>query len=67
MKVPLFKHFRQIRTAGGSGDSAEDCVNYDSLPAAAESHQAAVDIINEAIVRKLCKALTMEAQHIDSS
>lgn len=67
MHDPLFKHLYQIRTAGGSGDSAEDSVNYGLLLAAAESHQAAVDIINNAIVRKLCKALTIEAQDVDSS
>lgn len=67
MHDPLFKQMYQIRTVGGSVDSAEDSVNYDLLLAAAESHQSAVDIINDAIVRKLCKALMIEAQDVDSS
>ena len=67
MHDPLFKHLYQIRTVGGGGNSTENSVNHGLLLAAAESHQAAVDIINDAIVRKLCKALTIEAQDVDSS
>ena len=67
MHDPLFKHLYQIRTVGGSADTAEDSINYGLLLAAAQSHQAAVDIIDDAIVRKLCKALTIEKQDVDSS
>ena len=63
----LFKHLYQIRTVGGGADTAEDSANYGLLLAAAQSHQAAVDIINDAIVRKLCKALTIETQDVDPS
>lgn len=67
MHDPLFKHLYQIRTLGGGSDSTQDSVNYGLLLAAVDSIQAAAEIINDAIVQKLCKALTIETPDIDTS
>ena len=67
MFEPLFRHLFQIRTLTGGGDSAEESVNYSLLLAAVESHDAATDIIYNAIVKKLCKALNIEPQDVDPS
>lgn len=67
MHDPLFKQLHQIRTMGGSGHSTEDSVNYSLLLAAVESHDAATDIIYDAIVWKLSKALNIEPQDVDPS
>lgn len=67
MHDPLFKHLYQIRTLEGNSGSTQESTNYGLLLAAADTIQAAADIINDAIVHKLCKALMLEASDVDSS
>ena len=64
---PLFRHLYQIRILGGGGDSAGESVNYSALLAGVESHDAATEIIFNAIVKKLCKLLSIEPRDVDPS
>src|SRR5205814_6946069 len=67
MLDPLFRHLFQIRTLTGGADSAGESVNYSALLAGVESHDAATEIIFNAIMKKLCKLLNIEPQDVDSS
>lgn len=67
MSDPLFRHLFQIRTFAGSGDSAGESANYRVLLIGAESHDAATEIIFDALVKKLCKLLNIESQDVEPS
>ncbi|KAN0087204.1 hypothetical protein V8E54_000892 [Elaphomyces granulatus] len=62
---PRFKHLRYMRTLSGSAESDGKIINYGSLLAAAESLEAATDIVYEAIVVKLVSTLNISAKEID--
>lgn len=62
---PVFKHLQHMRTLGGSAESDGKIINYGSLLAAAESLEAATDIVYEAIVVKLVSTLNISAKEID--
>lgn len=65
MHDPLFKHLHQIRTHLGGETSKEGHVDYSLLLATADSHDDATDIICDAIVWKLSRALNIETQDVD--
>jgi aryl carrier-like protein len=67
MSDPLFRHLYQIRVLASGGDSGGESVNYSGLLAGVESHDAAAEIIFDAIVKKLCKLLNTEPRDIDPS
>jgi acyl carrier protein len=67
MQDPLFRHIYQVRTGEISSGSIEESINYGTLLAAADSHEAAVEIIYDAIVKRLCKALSIDTRDIDAS
>jgi acyl carrier protein len=67
MLDPLFRHLYQIRFLAGGRDSAGESVNYSVLLAGVESHDAATEIIFNAIVKKLCKLLNIEPRDVDPS
>jgi hypothetical protein len=62
-----FRHLYQIRFLAGGGDSAGESVNYSVLLAGVESHDAATEIIFNAIVKKLCKLLNIEPRDVGPS
>lgn len=64
---PLFSHLFQVRTSSGRSDGPDKRVNYAMLLAAADSVDAAENIILDAILTKLSKALSIEAKNIDPS
>jgi acyl carrier protein len=67
MHDPLFRHVYQIRAGGTNSSSTEKSINYGTLLAAADSHEAAVEIIYDAIVKRLCRALSIDTRDIDAS
>jgi hypothetical protein len=65
MHDPLFSHIHQIRTRGGGGDADGETVNYASQFTAVDSFEPANDIIYDAMVSKLRKALNIKNEGID--
>jgi KR domain/Phosphopantetheine attachment site len=62
---PLFQHLHRIRTLEGAPDSDDKKVNYGPLLAAAESFEVATNIVYDALVEKLTKALNISPGDID--
>ncbi|KAG4268130.1 hypothetical protein FPRO04_12629 [Fusarium proliferatum] len=70
MTDPLFKHLYQIRGEGdheGEGDGEGSATSCSTLLPAAASLADAAKIVSEAIVQKLCKALSSSERDIDVS
>jgi acyl carrier protein len=65
MRDPIFKQLYQIRSSEVSTDLEETSVNHAALLAAAESHKEAEEIVVQAVVRKLSRALGIEQHDID--
>lgn len=66
MRDPLFKHLHQIRTLeGGAESDGGKRINLGLVLGAAESFDAAVDIIYDAMLQKLEKALNISAEEVD--
>lgn len=66
MRDPLFHTFYQMGTSTNNSDEDADAVDYEKLLATAESLAAAEATICEGLVQKLCRALTIEAEDIDT-
>ncbi|RMZ80672.1 hypothetical protein DV738_g2743, partial [Chaetothyriales sp. CBS 135597] len=70
MQDPLFNHLFGIRTSSSPSESSDkfekDNVRYATLLAACTSEDEAADLITDAIVQKLSKALSTSAKDIDS-
>ncbi|OTB06091.1 hypothetical protein M426DRAFT_55767 [Hypoxylon sp. CI-4A] len=65
MRDPLFKHLHRIRTLEGGADLDGKNINYGVLLAAADSFDAAVDIVYDALVQKLVKVLNIGLDDVD--
>ncbi|KAL8704318.1 MAG: hypothetical protein Q9201_002504 [Fulgogasparrea decipioides] len=68
MQDPLFRHMYQIRRGrydGSSDSSGANTINYAAVLAAAESAASAADVVQEAVIRKLCNALTIQPEDVD--
>ncbi len=66
MRDPLFRTFYQMGTSTANSDEDADAVDYEKLLGAADSPGAAEEIVCEGLVKKLCRALMIEAEDIDT-
>ena len=66
MRDPLFRTFYQMDTITADGDEHSDAVDYEKLLGLAESPAAAEAIVCEGLVKKLCRALSIEAEDVDT-
>ena len=67
MQDPLFKQLFQIRTETGSGSDADkNAVQYGAMLSACTTEEEAINVVTDAIVQKLCKALSTTARDIDT-
>lgn len=67
MRDPLFCHLYRIRTLEGAAESDGKSVNYALLLAGADTFEQATEIVYEAMVGKLVKALNISLVDIDPS
>ncbi|KAI9662567.1 MAG: putative secondary metabolism biosynthetic enzyme [Bathelium mastoideum] len=66
MQDPLFKQLFQIRTGTGSGsDANKDAKKYGVMLSTCTTDEEATNVVTDAIVQKLCKALSTTAREID--
>lgn len=66
MRDPLFRTFYQMGTSTTNGDEDVDAVDYEKLLATAESLAAAEAVVCEGLVNKFCRALSIEAEEVDT-
>lgn len=70
MQDPLFRHMYQIRRGPYDGlrdSGGADTINYAAILAAAESAANAAEVVQEAVIRKLCNALTIQPEDVDAT
>lgn len=65
MSDPLVRHLHQIRTRSGAVETEAQTANYGLLLAAAESPEAAAEIVYDGLKIKLVKALNISAEEVD--
>lgn len=65
MSDPLVRHLHQIRTRSGAVETEAQTANYGLLLAAAESPEAAAEIVYDGLKIKLVKALNISADVVD--
>lgn len=65
MRDPLFRTFYQMGTSTASSDEVADAVDYHELLSTAESSAAAEAVVCEGLVKKLYRALMIEAEDVD--
>lgn len=65
MSDPLVRHLHQIRTRSGAVETEAQTANYGLLLAAAESPEAAAEIVYDGLKIKLVKALNISADEVD--
>ncbi|KAJ5595529.1 uncharacterized protein N7459_001737 [Penicillium hispanicum] len=67
MRDPLFRHLYRIRTLEGAAESDGRSVNYALLLAGADNFEQATEMVYEAMVGKLVKALNISQGDVDPS
>ena len=67
MRDPLFRTFYQMGTSTSNDDEDADAVDYEKLLGKAESLVAAEGVVCEGLVQKLCRALMIEAEAVDTA
>ena len=65
MRDPLFRTFYQMGTSTSNDNEDTDAVDYKALLGTAESLAAAKAVVCEGLVKKLCRALMIEAEAVD--
>lgn len=67
MRDPLFRTFYQMGSSTSNDDEDADAVDFEKLLGKAESSAAAEAVVCEGLVQKLCSALMIEAEAVDTA
>ena len=66
MRNPFFRTFYQMGSSTSNDYEDVDAVDYKKLLSTAKSSAAADDVVCEGLVQKLCRALIIEAEAVDT-